>query len=413
VGLGVLGTNLLTDSAGSVYSAGSESGTARRKPKGNIIMGYAGEVEWMNQEGNALMGFLDNRAMWEKNGYVHMQKDGTMKAWWASEDFKGGYAGAIPVEDVQRRMLNWEAQESDIAVKVYVTEGDYDDQDSNGYFKWVADPDHKAIVRTDNKAIFNYVGRDTYQVHGYDPVIQQCANIADGELGIASAFLMDQGAVFVINMELPDDITTETGIAHRVRLQASTSMNSKFATQWKIVDEFSVCSNSFSLNLAGKGNEFRVKHTSKSLGRIGDARQALGLVYKAAEEYTAFLDSMTKVDVNDAQFKAILEGIFVLPDPEVKNGKVCNLAAITRTENKRDTLLTMWGKDKTVSPWAGTLFGAFQAWSTWNQHERPRGDALAANIIGSVNGSIAKADSDFFAIVAGLENLDLGALVPA
>ena len=368
--------------------------------------------EKVGTQRNALLGFTNSREHWASNGFMHMQKDGSYKAWWQGEDFDGAYEAAIPVEDVHSRMLSWEAQEADVAVKLYVTEGDYHGQDEGGYFRWVADNDRKAIVRADNEAIFMYPGRDSYQMHGYMPVLEQCGKITDsGELGIASAFIMDKGAVFVANMELPDDITTEQGITHRVKLMVSTSMNGRFATQWKISDEFAVCSNSFNLNLSGKGNEFRVKHTSKSLGKIGDARNALGLVYKAAEEYTKFLDAMTKVDVTPANFQAIMDGLFTMPVAQMVNGKVTNQAAITRMDNKRDQLLTMYATNPMVKPFHGTLFGAFQAWSTWNQHEKPRGDALAAQIIGDITGKTGEVDAEFFAIVQGLEGLDLSALV--
>jgi len=382
-------------------------------------MGYAGEVEWMNQmEGtqrNALIGFTSERSKWASNGFTRMDANGQVKVWWQQDNFDGTYAGAIPMDDVKTRMLAWQGQACDVAVKLYVTEGDYHDQDERGYFRWVADPTSKAIVREDTGKVFQYAGAESYQIHDYIPVMEQCGQIADAsndELGIASAFLMHGGGVFVVNMELPEYITTDAGIDHRIRLMASTSMNAMFQTQWTIVDEFAVCSNSFRTNLNNAGNTFKVKHTSKSLGRLGDARSALGLVYKAAEDYTRFLDAMTQVEVSDAQFHAILDGLFAIPVPEVMGGKVKNQAAITRQENKRDTLLTMWATDPRVKPWKHTLFGAFQSYSTWNQHERPRGEALAAQIIGDIKGSTAADDDKFFAIVQGLD-INLGALQAA
>lgn len=382
-------------------------------------MGYAGEVEWMNTEGNAMMGFTAHRDKWATNGYT-MVEDGVVKAWWQGADFKHAYPDAIPTSEVERVMLNWEPQEADIAVKVYVDGHEtWHGSDEKGYYVWLADEDRKAIVRADREAIFGYFGRDSYKTHNYLPVLEQCNNIVDStELGIASAFMMDEGAVFVANMELPDDITTSQGIDHRVKLMVCTSMNGRFATLWKIVDEFSVCSNSFNLQLNGKGNEFRVKHTSRSLGRINDARTALGLVYKAAEEYTAFLDAMTQVDITDAQFKVITANLFPVPDPVVDlKGQVTNQRARTIADNKQGRLHEMWDTSPQVAPFNGTLFGAFQAYSTWNQWERPTSkDGLQASILGTVTDSFAKADQEFFDIVRQLhetEVLDLGALVPA
>lgn len=382
-------------------------------------MGYRGEPEWMNQ-GNAMLGFTEQREVWKNNGFMKMGSDGVMRAWWQDENFKLGYPGAIPVTEVHRHLLGWVTQECDIAVKLYLPESqaaDSQGRDEGGPFKWIADTESKAIVRPDNEAIFGYFGRDSYEKHDYIPIIEQCQNIADGELGVASAFLMDHGAVFVIGMELPEDITTDQGITHRVRLQASTSQNGRFATRWDIVDEFAVCSNSFQLNIskADRSNKtYAVKHTSKSLGRVMEARTALGLIYKATEDFNTFLDSLTQVDVTDKQFEAIVNGL--MPMPEVKlndKGDQTNKAAITITDNKRDKMRHMWSFDHRCRQFNGTLFGAFQTWSTWNQWERPKGESLEASIMGTMTGKFAQVDEQFFAIVAGMEDLDVGPLVEA
>lgn len=381
-------------------------------------MGYRGEPEWMNA-GNAMLGFTANREKWAKNGFMKMSSDGTMKAWWQDDSFQHSYPGAIPIGDVHKHLLGWVTQECDVAVKLYVTDervAEAHGHDDGGYYQWIADPDSKAIVRPDLEKVFGYFGRDTYQKHDYIPVIEQCQNIADGELGVASAFLMDHGAVFVIGMELPEDITTENGIEHRVRLQASTSQNGRFKTRWNIVDEFAVCSNSFNLNL-GKadrsGHSFSVKHTSNSMGRVMDARQALGLVYKATEEFNLFLDAMTQVDITDQQFQAIVDNLVAIPEPKVNaEGKQTNKGAITIADGKRDKLRTMYRMDHRCRQFHGTLFGAFQTWSTWNQWERPTGDPLEASIMGTLTGKFAQTDADFFDIVKGLD-INVGALVAA
>lgn len=388
-------------------------------------MGYAGEVEWMNQEGNCLLGFLNEREKWANNGFMSLGKDGSYRAWWQQEGFKGGYPGAIPVSDLYTRMLNWQPQECTrilVAKEVWpspVMEVEYDDEtvDEDGvkhYWKWVADTERKALVRPDTDVIFGYVGRDTYQMNDYRNLVETCGNIADGELGIASAFMMDKGGVFIVNMELPEDITTEAGIDHRVRMMACSSHNQRFVNLWKLVDEFCVCSNSFRLNLSKAGNEFRAKHTSKSHLRIADARQALGLVYKASEEYSKFLDAMTKVDVTDSEFTRIINGMFPMPQPVIEatttGQRVKNQGAITRMEQRHAELMANF-RGPTADKWAGSLFAAFQGWSTWNQHERPRGDALAANIMGTLDGRIEDQDAEFWKIVTGIETINLKPLV--
>jgi len=371
--------------------------------------------------GNAMLGFTQQREKWATNGFMSMQADGSYKAWWQNDNFPYAYPGAIPVVDVYTKLLDWNTQECDIAVKLYLNSTDERNaeahgQDDKGKFIWIQDPDSKAIVRYDTEAVFGYFGLD-YQTHDYIPLIEQCAKIADGELGVASAFLMDHGAVFVIGMELPEDITTAEGIDHRVRLQASTSQNGRFLTRFDIVDEFAVCSNSFKLNL-GKadqsGKTFAIKHTSRSLGRIMDAHTALGLVYKATEEFNLFLDSMTKVDITDQQFQTIVDGLVAIPETKFnENGDQTNKGAQTIADGKRDKLRTMYCTDHRCKRFNGTLFGAFQTWSTWNQWERPTGDKLEASIMGTLTGKFTETDTMFFDLVKSLDDIDMRPLVEA
>ena len=384
-------------------------------------MGYRGEPEWMNA-GNAMLGFTAQREKWANNGFMSMQADGSYKAWWQNDTFPYAYPGAIPVVDVYTKLLDWHTQECDIAVKLYLPTGDErtvdaHGQDDKGYFIWVQDPEHKAIVREDSEVVFGYFGQESYEKHDYIPLIEQCAKIADGELGVASAFLMDHGAVFIIGMELPEDITTTEGIEHRVRLQASTSQNGRFATRFDVVDEFAVCSNSFRLNLnkADKsGKSFTVKHTSRSLGRIMDAHTALSLVYKATEEFNLFLDSMTKVDITDQQFQSIVNGLVAIPETKFNdNGDQTNKGAQTIADGKRDKLTHMWSFDHRCRQFKGTLFGAFQTWSTWNQWERPTGDKLEASIMGTLTGKFNDTDAEFFDLVKSLDDVDVRPLVEA
>lgn len=368
-------------------------------------MGYRGEPEWMNTPYNAMIGFTKDRAKWASNGYMHFDAGtGEMKAWWQNSNFKGGYEGSIPLADITGKMLDWNTQECDVAVKLYVTEGNYHDTDDGGHYRWVAASEHKAIVREDNEKVFAFVGKETYETHGYKQFVEQTAKIVDGELGIGSAFLMDHGGVFVINCELPEEVTTTQGIAHRVKLQGVTSQNTKFATSWKIVDEFSVCSNSFRQNMAGKGNELVIKHTGDSLRRMYNAAEALGLVYKATDEYSKFLDAMTQVEFSRANLQAMIDGLFPVPEAKVKtNSKgvpfTSNQGHITTVDNKRTKLITMYNGDHRVQPFQGTLFGAFQTISTYNQWERPTGDKLEASIMGAASGKFAKDDDAFWAIV--------------
>jgi hypothetical protein len=110
--------------------------------RNNVLVGFAGT------RGNA---WWNSRGMGQLEGGIDMSVD--------SNGEPNHYDGAIPIEDVRRRILNWQAERLDLFVPNLT--GGMDDPE------YVQVPNRVAIARSDNGAVMG-IFKDGYVIHQYD-----------------------------------------------------------------------------------------------------------------------------------------------------------------------------------------------------------------------------------------------------
>lgn len=294
-------------------------------------------ISWLNE--NTLIGFTDKRG----------------NAWHYRQGSDNHFAGPVPVELVESRLFDWEAEEHPL----------YAETDRNTFAHI---PGRKAILRSDNGYVMG-IFKEGYQPHQYRQwLLENVATLLDDQLQIGSAGLLRGGAVAWVSVEVPDTITTPEGVRFRPNLLACTSFDGSIATTYKRVVTNVVCDNTMAAGLSESGQEFRVKHSANSLKRIADARDALGIVYSAADDFASEVKRLCQVEVSDKTWDRVLEAVAPMPAPP--EGKTePSPRAVTMTEAKRDELSRLWRKDPMVSPWQGTAFGVWQAVSTYGHHK--------------------------------------------
>lgn len=365
-------------------------------------------IEWLNA--NTMLGQVRNKEKYAKNNWMILQNDGSYKAWWQTEGYDMAYDGFIPVDDIMNRLFNWEPIEVTPMFKKPCTMEDMDGIDGDGLpFRWVADVSRKAIAHPERDVVYSYVGVDSYKVHGYKEwLIDAPAKIVDsGDLGITSVILLRNGGVACVTMSLPDEVEV-AGITFNPTIMAVTSIDTTKATTFAVTNLIGVCDNSMEAGLDRATGKFKFKHTARSLNKIGDVRDALGLVYKNAEDFQQWVEALVDVDVTDREFKAIIDGLIEMPEPQIgtnnKGDKVVkNQRSITIAANKRVTIMDMWHHDPRCKPWHGNMFGAFQTYNTWIEHEKPQNDNAVERVMtGTVSGSFAKESAEFWSIVQGM-----------
>lgn len=320
---------------------------------------------WLNT--NTLIGFTAQRG----------------HAWHYRAEHQGvernHYPHAIPVDDVRRRLFHWQAVEGEIRATVLQPDG----------VLTVTDPERKAIVRPDTGAILG-VFKKGYRIHQFETwLLNTVATILDDDLAIGSAGLLRGGAVAWVSVEVPETITTPEGVEFRPHLLACAAHDGSLSTTYQRVVTNVVCDNTMSAALregAHHGQRVKVKHSRNSLGRLVEARQALGIVHTIADDFAHQVAELTAIRVSDGDWRRFLDSLVPMPE---EAGRSRTLA-----ENKRESLQRLYCHDERVTPWAGTAWGVLQCVNTMVHHE------------GIVRGSSRSERNAERAVTGGADRLD-------
>lgn len=318
---------------------------------------------WLNQ--NTLIGFTDKR--------------GT--AWHYRASLQGEepnhYPQGIPVEDVHRRLFFWEPTEGSIETS-YLTEG--------GVTRLV-DPTRKAVIRPDTGEILG-VFKQGFRIHEYKRwLVEHIETILDDDLSIGSAGLLKGGAVAWVQVEVPESCTTPEGVTFRPFLSAATSLDGSLSSTYQTGAQLIVCDNTLSAALAeGSAKRLKIKHSRNSLGRVGEVRDALGIVHQVADDFAAEVKRLCEIEVTDRQWAAFLDAHIPMPTEPDRSR--------TMAETKRTAMSRLWKYDERVSPWRGTAFGVLQASNTFAHHEQIVRGAVRAerNMLRMVTGGVDDLD---------------------
>src|SRR5688572_29894447 len=175
-------------------------------------------MQWLNTM--TLIGFTEQRG----NAWHYRVED--------QGDESNHYAGGIPVEDVLRRLFDFEVWETPLYVL-----GD------SGYTEI---PNRKAMITSDNGDVLG-IFKSGYTGHQYKEwLLENVATILDDDLGIGSAGLLRNRAQAWVSVEVPETISTPEGVEFRPNLLACTSFDGSLATTYKRAVGIVVCDNTLS-----------------------------------------------------------------------------------------------------------------------------------------------------------------------
>jgi phage/plasmid-like protein (TIGR03299 family) len=326
--------------------------------------------KWLNR--NILIGYTEQR--------------GT--AWHYVKSLQGDepnhYPGAVPVEDVLRRIFNWEA----LKLPVYHPASDKSEVDFDSTLastRLVLAPDQYDIVRSDTRKRFKSCGRD-YQIHQYSEwLLKTLANLIDDDLNIGSAGILKGGGTGFVTLELPESIEVLTDFQVRPHLLAATSHNGRHATTYKTVATFVVCDNTLAVALNEETPQFKIRHSKRSTMRLQSVRDALKLVYAVTDSAKGLVLELSEFKVSDSDWNRLVKELVPVPELGVGASEKQKREA-RKAHAKQSELHNLYKNDFRVAPWKGTGLGAFQAFSTHAHHvaggDASRGERNRANAIG-------------------------------
>jgi len=309
------------------------------------------------------------------------------------------YPGPIPVEDVRRRLFDWEAVSRPVAVEQVA------DLDTMTHLNeygipacWTTLPDKQAICRSDDGTVMG-IFTNGYAMHQYNQwLVTTVANILDEDLAISSAGLLRAGAVAWVEVSVPESVTTPEGVEFRPNLLATTSFDGSIATTFKRTVTDVVCDNTREAALAEGGQAFKVKHTKYSKARLTDARAALELVHALADDFAAEIQQLCATSVPEASWQRFLDAYVPRTD---QGGLQLSGKARTLADKKRSALERLYVHDLRVAPWAGTAHGVIQAANTYEHHEGTvRGSNRAErNMLRTITGDFGRSDRAALALL--------------
>jgi phage/plasmid-like protein (TIGR03299 family) len=183
----------------------------------------------------------------------------------------------------------------------------------------------------------------------------------DTELGIGSVGLLDGGQTAWVQIESPENVVHSSGEVFRPWLAGYSSLDGTLRTGFKEGVTRAVCDNTFDAFMSEHGKGYSYKNTANSKLVVASARDALDLLEKITDEFTRELDGLLSTPVTDRQWSEILEFNYATVGKEGRS--------LTMAVKRQEAIDELYRMDTRVSPFMGTAWGAFQAFSTFNQHE--------------------------------------------
>lgn len=224
----------------------------------------------------------------------------------------------------------------------------------------------KAIVRADTGATLGIFG-DGYKLHQpKEWLVDNLQILLDGGLKVGSATVLKGGAVVSVQAELEETREAIEGVKHRPFLTAATSHDGSLSTRYMVGTQVVVCDNTLAVALKEKDRlEHRIRHTSGSMSRVGEIRQALGLtVEQVGDQFDAQVRALVSQHVTDEKWDEFVKAFTGIEKAEEKGGR-----GHTMAQNRVDILNNLWFNDERAAPWKNSAWGVLAAANTASHHE--------------------------------------------
>lgn len=323
-------------------------------------------------------------ALWLNQMTLIGDTDKRGTAWHYRADLQDGtgnhFPGAIPTDRISELFAPWEPVESPLYVEIPEGSGNYIQVDGR-----------KAITPIGHPESILGVFSSDFQIHGYDEWLHKgLSNLVDGDVHFSSAGLLMNGAVAWCELSI-SETQTVADFEFKPHVLAYTSVNGKYATTFGRKVQAVVCDNTLSVAAAEKGDTVKVKHSKYSRMALQSARDTLGIIVGTAEAFTAEIEALAALKVNDAAFGKVVDTLIPL------DTETMTKMAATKAEAKRDRIWAMYRNDARCAPWSGTAFGVVQTFNTWSHHEKEirsskgvKGIRAERNMVSAIDGTIDK-----------------------
>lgn len=154
-----------------------------------------------------------------------------------------------------------------------------------------------------------------------------------------------------------------------------------------------VCQNTLNMAISGAKQSFKIRHTETAQGKVMAAREALGLTNKYLDAWDKAAADMFATPVTTDTVDAIFKAIYPEPEADLKG-------ALTKWENKMDTLWSIYNGDTVQDGVRGTAWGAYNALTEQIDWFRAPRKGSADSVLAAASGFDAVTNSNKNKILA-------------
>lgn len=270
------------------------------------------------------------------------------------------YPGAIPLDDA-KAFLGWKPEKVTLSAP-----------DGSPLVKsWGKTP--VGIVRPDTGALVGIMN-ENYPTTSYSERLLDglSAILDDPDLSIGSVLMLDGGSVASVQIQMNGNLSAAADDTFRLWLAAYTSLDGSLKTTFKKGATRIECDNTFEAFAREGGSKYSYKNTPNSGLTVATAREALDIFTDMESALQLTVSQLVGTPFTEKQWATLLD---VNPTTSLvhvigpKKGTEKEGIGLTKAENRRMDLTGIYHHDDRVKNYVGTQWGAFQAFSTHNQHE--------------------------------------------
>nr|WP_107905345.1 DUF932 domain-containing protein [Streptomyces chartreusis] len=229
-------------------------------------------------------------------------------------------------------------------------------------------PQHYATARTHPKTghtqTLGVVGSDYHPVQNEEHA--EFLNLLADESGahFETAGSLKGGRQVFLTMKLPQCLTIGQDDNIDLYIAASNSHDGGSAFRTMVTPIRVECANTLRAAIQGARSSFVVRHTAGAKARIAQARSALGLTFKYAEEFEQAAQRMIEAEMTLSELKSVVDRLWPVKDSDHPRAK-------TNQRERWGAISNLFEHADTQAGIRGTRWAGYNALTEYANHVAP------------------------------------------
>lgn len=237
-------------------------------------------------------------------------------------------------------------------------------------------PQHFATARTHPKAgiteTLGVVGSDYHPVQNEEHA--EFLNLLADESGahFETAGSLKNGRQVFLTMKMPQSLTIGGHDEVDLYIAAFNSHDGSAAFRIVVTPVRVVCANTQRAAIQGARSSFVVRHTAGAKGRIAQARSALGLTFRYAEEFERAAQRMIEAEMTLSELRSVVDELWPVRESDSARAK-------TNQRQRWGAVSNLFEHAETQAGIRGTRWAGYNALTEYANHVAPARGKTAAD----------------------------------